>query len=103
MTSISGFRALAARQVPAAPLPPPTGTRITSVSGAASRISTAMVPAPEISSGSLAECTYRRPSRRATSSTSTRASSKSRPWRRTSAPSRSMASSLAGLAPSAGA
>ena len=40
---------------PHAPLPPPIGTRITSASGNSSKISSAYVPTPAMSSGSLAE------------------------------------------------
>ena len=52
---IFGLTALATMQVPAAPLPPPIGTMITSMSGCRSRISSACVPTPAIRCGSLPE------------------------------------------------
>ena len=44
-------------QAPDAPLPPPTGTTIASMSGLASRISSVQVATPAIRAGSLPEWT----------------------------------------------
>ena len=55
MTLIAGLTALAAMQTPAAPLPPPTGTMITSSPGSSSSISRASVATPAIRSGSSPE------------------------------------------------
>ncbi len=55
ITSIRGLTALATTQAPAAPLPPPTGTRIASSSGSRSSISSVAVPTPAIRYGSSPE------------------------------------------------
>ena len=57
ITSISGRIAFATTHAPAAPLPPPIGTTITSTSGRSSTISSVSVPTPAIRSGSLPEWT----------------------------------------------
>ncbi len=85
--------------VPAAPLPPPTGTMTTSSPGLASSASRAYVPTPAIRSGSSPEWTYLWPCRRASSSQWARASSKSAPCATTSAPSSSIAATFTRLAP----
>ena len=57
ITFAAGFTALATTQAPAAPLPPPIGTTITSVAGCSSRISSVSVATPAISRGSSPEWT----------------------------------------------
>ncbi len=60
ITSISGFTALAAVAMPEISPPPPIGTGSTSMSGASSSISSAMVPWPAITSASSNGCTNTR-------------------------------------------
>ena len=54
MTVICGRTVFATMHAPAAPLPPPIGTMMTSISGWSSRISRVAVPTPAISNGSFA-------------------------------------------------
>ena len=53
MTRVPGFTALATIAAPITPLPPPTGTKTVSRSGAASNSSRDAVATPAISSGSI--------------------------------------------------
>ncbi len=55
ITCASGLTAFATMHAPAAPLPPPIGTMITSMPGCSSRISSVPVATPAMSSGSLPE------------------------------------------------
>ena len=57
MTRTFGFRYLATMQFPDAQLPPPAGAIMTSTFARSSNISSAIVPTPAISDGSLAEWT----------------------------------------------
>ena len=55
ITSISARVAFATTHAPAAPLPPPIGTRMASIRGWSSRSSSVPVPTPAMSSGSFPE------------------------------------------------
>jgi hypothetical protein len=98
ITSIDGRTALATTQAAAAPLPPPTGTTITSTSGRASISSRVQVATPETRAGSFPEWMYRYRCSAACFSQNSRASSKSRPWKTTSAPRARIDSTFTGLA-----
>src|SRR4051812_9188437 len=61
MTRASGRRAFMAAAIPLTSPPPPTGTITTSGTGPSSRISSATVPWPAMTAGSLNGCTSVRP------------------------------------------
>ena len=96
--AIDGLIALAAMHAPAAPLPPPTGTMIASMPGSSSSSSSAPVATPAISA---ARCRSGRSGSRARARAArqcSRASSKSPPWKTSSAPRPRIAATLTGFA-----
>jgi len=86
------------KQQPEAPLPPPTGTIITSTDGTSSNISRAYVPTPAIRSGSFAGWTNLAPLSPASCSAYSLDSSKILPEKIIFAPQLFTALTLVGLA-----